>query len=147
MAPQAQLEESANDRSKPERGGVGTFYSRYKIMQWGLEPSVRNVPNEKKIFQRLTRTVCVCVCGLQIPSFKLVQFLWTDWTAECGSGPENGSSRRRMPGGTPFLSDFFLKSEPYVHRPARKVVRQKKRTSNTENLADLELGRDPVFGS
>ena len=55
-----------------------------------------------------------------------------DWTAECGSGPENGSSRRRMPGGTPFSSVFFLKSEPYVHRPARKVVRQKKRTSSKQ---------------
>ena len=88
------------------------------------------------------------MCGLQIPSFNLVQFLWTDWTAECGSGPENGSSRRRMPGGTPFLSDFFLKSEPYVHRPARKVVREKKtQTDITENLADLELGRDPVLDS
>ena len=34
---------------------------------------------------------CVCVCGLQILSFNVVQFLWTDWTAECGSGPENSS--------------------------------------------------------
>ena len=57
MAPQAQLEESANDRSKPERGGVGTFYSRYKIMQWGLGKGVRNVPSENKIFQRLKEEV------------------------------------------------------------------------------------------
>ena len=53
-----------------------------------------------------------------------------------------------LPGGTPFLSAFFLKSEPYVHRPARKVVRQKKnRQENTENLADLEIGRDPLLVS
>ena len=116
-------------------------------MQWGLEPSVRNVPNEKKIFQRLTRTECVCVCGLQIPSFNVVQFLWTDSTAECGSGPENGSSRRRMPGGTPFLSDFFLKSEPYVHRPARKVVRQKKRTNTEQGKSGRSRARPgPGFG-
>ena len=48
-----------------------------------------------------------------------------------------GSGRRQEMDGFPyrirckyqFLSVFFLKSEPYVHRPARKVVRQKKRTS------------------
>ena len=33
---------------------------------------------------------------------------------------------------SPFLSDFFLKSEPYVHRPARKGGRQKKRTNKKE---------------
>ena len=107
MAPQAQLEESANDRSKPERGGVGTFYSRYKIMQWGLGKGVRNVPSEKKIFQRLTRTVCVCVCGLQIPSFNVVQFLWTDWTAECGSGPENGPLPLQKPVQVPVFERLF----------------------------------------
>ena len=42
---------------------------------------------------------------------------------EIASPTESGASPR-------FLSVFFLKSEPYVHRPARKVVRQKKRTSD-----------------
>ena len=37
---------------------------------------------------------------------------------------------------SPFLSDFFLKSEPYVHRPARKVVRQKKRTNPLTDKSD-----------
>ena len=48
-----------------------------------------------------------------------------------------GSGRRQKMDGfpyrirckSPFLSDFFLKSEPYVHRPARKVVQQKKNTN------------------
>ena len=49
---------------------------------------------------------------------------------------------------SPFLSDFFLKSEPYVHRPARKVVREKNNRSRYKHfLADLELGRDPVLDS
>ena len=46
--------------------------------------------------------------------------------------PKSGPSRRLMRCGTPFLSVIFLKSEPYVHRPAPKVVRQKKRTSDRQ---------------
>ena len=62
-------------------------------------------------------------------------------------GTENGPSRRRMPGGTPFSSDFFLKSEPYVHRPARKVVRQKKRTDIRQTISGpMRCGPGPGFG-
>ena len=45
-------------------------------------------------------------------------------------GPKRDRFPYRNRCKSPFLSDFFLKSEPYVHRPARKVVRQKKRTSD-----------------
>ena len=54
-----------------------------------------------------------------------------------------GSGRRQKMDGfpyrnrckSPFLSDFFLKSEPYVHRPARKVDQEKKRTDpDTEKI-------------
>ena len=47
-------------------------------------------------------------------------------------GPKRDSFPYRNRCKSPFLSDFFLKSEPYVHRPARKVVRQKKRTSDRQ---------------
>ena len=69
--------------------------------------------------------MCVCVCGLQILSFNVVQFNSTV-RCEIGTGMDSLPSSIRCK--TPFLIDFFLKSEPYVHRPAPKVVREKKRT-------------------
>ena len=64
-------------------------------------------------------------------------------------GPKTGPSRRLMRCGTPFLSVIFLKSEPYVHRPARKVVRQKKRTSRklTDKSGQISISTGTRFWS
>ena len=50
-----------------------------------------------------------------------------------------------------FLDDFFAYLRLNSHRPGPKVVRQKNEHKQTdiiiiirENLADLEVGRDPV---
>ena len=60
---------------------------------------------------------------------------------------ENGSLPFSIPGKTVFLSVFFLKSEPYVHRPARKVVRQKKRTDKKQGKSGRSRARPgPGFG-
>ena len=48
---------------------------------------------------------------------------------------------------SPFLSDFFLKSEPYVHRRARKVLRQKKNTNTHQGKSGRSRARPgPRFG-
>ena len=113
---------------------------------------VRNVPSGKKIFQRLTRTECVCVDYRSRRS-----------TSSSSSGPTGrpnvvpdqktvrGPKRDRFPYRnrckSPFLSDFFLKSEPDVHRPARKVVRQKKRTDLQQRISGpMRCEPGPGFG-
>ena len=53
-----------------------------------------------------------------------------DRTRSEAQGPKRDRFPYRIRCKSPLLSVFFLKSEPYVHRPARKVVRQKKRTSD-----------------
>ena len=63
-------------------------------------------------------------------------------------GPKRDRFPYRNRCKSPFLSDFFLKSEPYVHRPARKVVRQKKehQTHPKTNLARSRARPGPGFG-
>ena len=67
-----------------------------------------------------------------------------------------GSGRRQKTDGfpyrnqckSPFLNDFFLESEPYVHRPARKVAAEKKRTDrHTQTKSGRSRARPgPCFG-
>ena len=64
-------------------------------------------------------------------------------------GTENGPSRRRMPGGTPFLSVSFLKSELYVHRLGPNRVSENSVTDRhqTDRIGPIWSSSGTVFGS
>ena len=64
-----------------------------------------------------------------------------------GAEPENGPSRRLIRCGTPFFERFFLKTEPYVHRPARKRGWQKKEQTHRHTKSGRSRARPgPCFG-
>ena len=64
-------------------------------------------------------------------------------------GPKTTRFPYRIRCMSPFLSVFFLKSEPCVHRPARKVVRQKKEQTDrqTEKSGQLSSSAGTRFWS
>ena len=93
--------------------------------------------------------MCVCVCGLQILSFNVVEFIST---VGCGSGPETV----RFPYGyrckyplfecyfSEIVDEFFTK---IIEKGADKKKEQTSSSKIRGFCSDLDAGRDQILDS
>ena len=94
--------------------------------------------------------MCVCVCVCVRTTDPVVQRRLVHLDGRCGSGPESGPSRRRMPPWIPFFECLFseIANEFFTKIIEKGADKKKEQTNiNRGNLINLELGQDRVLDS